>query len=195
MKKILCFALSAFLGLPLNALAKPDQFSVAAANSEINYEVSYMQYNTSKGRFNDFAGVIVWDAEKPETSSVNITVQAKSVATGYPNIDRMLQGADLFNVAKYPIMSFKSTSVKAKNTNALTITGDLTLCGVTKSISFDVQLLGVKELGDGKAKAGFQGGFTVSRRYFSIGVHSNVNNTLGDDVSVKVHLEGDRVAN
>ncbi|MBK8453491.1 MAG: YceI family protein [Thiofilum sp.] len=98
MKKILCFALLASLGLPLNALAKPDQFSVAAANSEINYEVSYMQYNTSKGRFNDFVGVIVWDAEKPETSSVNITVQAKSVATGYPNIDRMLQGPDLFNL-------------------------------------------------------------------------------------------------
>ena len=194
MKKVLFLALSALLALPLTATAKPDTFTVDAANSGISFTVRHF-FSEVPGRFTDFSGAIVWDAENPEASSVEITVQSKSINTDNANRDGHLQSPDFFDVAKFPTITFKSTSIKAKDAKTLSVTGDLTAKGVTKRTTIEIEILGIMELGGGKTKAGFKTGFTINRQEFGISWNKTLDaggTILGDDVTVKVNFEADR---
>ncbi len=194
MKKTLFLALSALLALPVAASAKPETYTVDAAHSGISFEVRHF-FSEVPGRFTDFSGKIVWDAEKPEASSVDITVQSKSINTDNENRDGHLHGPDFFDVEKFPTLTFKSTSVKAKDAKTLTVTGDLTAKGITKKTTIEVQLLGVMELGGGKAKAGFRTAFTVNRQDFGISWNKTLDaggTILGDEVPLRVNFEADR---
>lgn len=194
MKKVLFLALSALLALPFTAAAKPDTFTVDAAHSGISFSVRHF-FSEVPGRFTDFSGTIVWDAEKPEASSVDITVQSKSINTDNANRDGHLQSPDFFDVAKFPTLTFKSTSVKAKDAKTLLVTGDLTAKGVTKRTTIEVEILGIMELGGGKAKAGFKTGFTINRQEFGISWNKTLDaggTILGDDIAIKVNFEADR---
>jgi len=195
MKKALVIAMAALAALPLVASAKPETYTVDAAHSGISFQVRHF-FSEVPGRFTDFTGKVVWDAEKPEASSVEITVQAKSINTDNENRDGHLRNADFFDVEKFPSMSFKSVSVKAKDAKTLTVNGDLTVKGVTKRTTIEVQLLGVMELGGGKAKAGFKTEFPINRQDFGISWNKTLDQggtVLGDEVTVKVLFEADRV--
>ena len=95
---------------------------------------------TAKGKFSKFNGTIVVDRDHPEQSSVTVTIDAASIDTGIAKRDEHLRG-ELFNVAKYPEITFKSRRVKQTGANAGEITGDLTMRGVTRAITLNVQLL------------------------------------------------------
>lgn len=194
MKKALVLAFTALVALPIVASAKPDTFTVDTGHSGISFQVRHF-FSEVPGRFTDFSGKIVWDAEKPEGSSVEITVQAKSINTDNENRDGHLRNADFFDVEKFPTFTFKSTSVKAKDAKTLTVQGDLTVKGITKRTSIEVQVLGVMELGGGKAKAGFKTEFTINRQDFGINWNKTLDQggtVLGDEVKVNVLFEADR---
>lgn len=194
MKKVLFLALSALTALPMVASAKPEAFTVDAAHSGISFQIRHF-FSEVPGRFTDFSGKIVWDAEKPEASTVDITVQAKSINTDNANRDGHLQSPDFFDVEKHPTLTFKSTSVKAKDEKTLTVVGDLTVKGVTKKTTIEVSRLGVMELGAGKAKAGFKTTFAIDRKDFGITWNKNLDQggtVLGDEVPVTVLFEADR---
>ena len=194
MKKALVLAMTALVALPFVASAKPETFTVDAAHSGISFQVRHF-FSEVPGRFTDFSGKIVYDAEKPEASSVEITVQAKSINTDNENRDGHLRNADFFDVEKFPTFTFKSTSVKAKDAKTLTVQGDMTVKGVTKRTSIEVQVLGVMELGGGKAKAGFKTEFVINRQDFGITWNKTLDaggTVLGDDVKVNVLFEADR---
>ena len=195
MKKTHFLAIAALLALPMTAAAKPDTFTVDTAHSGISFEIRHF-FSEVPGRFTDFSGTIVWDAEKPEASTVEITVQAKSINTDNANRDGHLQSPDFFDVAKFPTLTFKSTAVKAKGPKTLEVTGDLTAKGITKRTTITVEVLGVMELGGGKAKAGFKTGFTINRQDFGISWNKTLDQggtVLGEEVPVKVLFEADRV--
>jgi polyisoprenoid-binding protein YceI len=194
MKKVLLLALVALTALPMAASAKPDAFTVDTGHSGVSFQIRHF-FSEVPGRFTDFTGKIVWDAEKPEASSVEITVQAKSINTDNTNRDGHLQSPDFFDVANHPTMTFKSTSVKAKDDKTLSVTGDLTVKGVTKKTTIEVVRLGVMELGGGKAKAGFKTSFTIDRKEFGITWNKTLDaggTVLGDEVPVTVLIEADR---
>ena len=96
---------------------------------------------TAKGKFSKFSGTIAVDSDHPEQSSVSLTVDAASIDTGIVKRDEHLRG-ELFNVAKYPIITFKSRRVKQTGANTGEITGDLTMHGVTRSIVLSVSFAG-----------------------------------------------------
>ena len=195
MKKTHFLAIAALLALPMTATAKPDTFTVDTAHSGISFEIRHF-FSEVPGRFTDFSGTIVWDAEKPEASTVEITVQAKSINTDNENRDGHLRNADFFDVEKFPTLTFKSTSVKAQGPKTLEVTGDLSAKGITKRTTITVEVLGVMELGGGKAKAGFKTGFTINRQDFGISWNKTLDQggtVLGEEVPVKVLFEADRV--
>ena len=92
------------------------------------------------GKFSKFSGTIVVDREHPEQSSVSVKIAAASIDTGIAKRDEHLREG-LFNVAKYPEISFKSRRVKQTGPNSGQIVGDFTMHGVTREITLNVQLV------------------------------------------------------
>jgi polyisoprenoid-binding protein YceI len=116
-----------------------ETFKIEPSRSTIGFGVRHM-LGTAKGKFSKFKGTIVVDRDHPEQSSVTVTIDAASIDTGIAKRDEHLR-EELFNVAKYPEITFKSRRVKQTGTNAGEITGDLTMRGVTRAITLNVQLI------------------------------------------------------
>jgi polyisoprenoid-binding protein YceI len=116
-----------------------ETFKIDPAHSTIAFRVRHM-LGTAKGNFSKFHGTIELDRDHPEQSSVSVTIESASIDTGIAKRDEHLRG-ELFNVAKYPEITFKSRRVKQTGANAGEITGDLTMHGVTRSLTLKVQLV------------------------------------------------------
>jgi polyisoprenoid-binding protein YceI len=133
-----------FVALCLCATAQArDTFKIDPSHSTIAFRVRHM-LGTAKGTFTKFSGTLDVDREHPEQSSVNVTIQAASIDTVIAKRDDHLRG-ELFNVAKYPDITFKSRHVKQTGGNTGEIAGDLTMHGVTRAITLNVQLLSNRE--------------------------------------------------
>ena len=109
------------------------------ARSKIAFSVRHL-LGTARGNFSKFNGTIVVDREHPERSAVTVHIEAASIDTGISKRDDHLREA-LFNVAQYPEITFKSRRVTHTGANSAEIVGDLTMHGVTREITLNVQLL------------------------------------------------------
>jgi polyisoprenoid-binding protein YceI len=116
-----------------------ETFKIDSARSTIAFKVRHM-LGTAKGKFAKFSGTIMVDREHPEQSSVSVKIAAASIDTGITKRDEHLREG-LFNVEKYPEISFKSRRVKQTGPNSGQIVGDLTMHGVTHEITLNVQLV------------------------------------------------------
>lgn len=119
----------------------PGVWDVDAAHTSVEFIGRHLVFTKVRGRFTGVSGAVTV-ADDPNASSVDITLDATSITTGTPDRDGHLKSADFFDVETYPVISFKSTSVEWKGQEG-TVTGDLTVRGVSKPITLDVELTGV----------------------------------------------------
>ena len=103
------------------------------AHASITFRIKHLGFSWLTGRFDDFNGTFTFDAKKPENSTVKVEIDTKSVNTNHAERDKHLRGKDFLNVSKYPTATFESTGVDL-NGDAATITGKLTLHGVTNEL-------------------------------------------------------------
>jgi polyisoprenoid-binding protein YceI len=146
------------------------------------------------GRFRDFDGHIWLNRAKPEDSKVDVTIQAASIDTGTEDRDKHLRSADFFDVEKYPTITFASTKVVPKGKDLYEVTGDLTLHGVTKTMTIPVRHTGFLNLGK-QEKAGFELTIPINRKDFGIGWNRSADTggvMLGDDVEINVQVEANK---
>jgi polyisoprenoid-binding protein YceI len=187
-------ALALLLLSPALAVADPVIYKVDVDHSGVSFSVRHFVSNVS-GRFRDFDGVIKYDKANPAASSVEFTVRAASIDTTNNDRDEHLRSKDFFDVQKFPTVTFSSTQVAAKDGTTLNVTGNLTLHGVTRSITLPVSLLGAVKTPRGE-KAGFETVFKIDRKEFGI-IWNNVLDSgpvLGDDVKVTIEVEANRQA-
>jgi polyisoprenoid-binding protein YceI len=116
-----------------------EMFRFAPAHSRIGFKVRHL-LGTASGNFSKFSGMIVVDREHPEKSSVTVGIDASSIDTGITKRDEHLR-EELFEVGRYPEITFKSRRVTHTGANAADIVGDLTMHGVTREITLSVQQL------------------------------------------------------
>jgi len=134
------FRLVLFSAIALGpAVYGSDTFKIDPARSTIAFSVRHM-LGSAKGKFSKFAGTIVVDRDHPEQSSVTVKITAASIDTGIAKRDEHLR-SELFDVAKYPEITFKSRRVKQTGPNKGDIAGELTMRGVTREITLNVQLV------------------------------------------------------
>jgi polyisoprenoid-binding protein YceI len=137
-------SLLGFLGLSLAVIASTSQgretYEFDRSRSTIGFTVRQF-LGTTHGKFTKFEGTIDIDREHPERSSVRAKIDVASVDTGISKRDDHLRSADFFDVARYPEITFKSRVVKQTGDNSGDIIGDLTMHGVTKSITLHVRLI------------------------------------------------------
>jgi polyisoprenoid-binding protein YceI len=183
----------AFL-LPTLAAAEPAVYRVDGDHSGVNFKIRHFVSNVS-GRFRDFDGVVKYDKLSPSASSVEFTIRAASIDTASNDRDEDLRSKNFFEVAKYPTLTFTSTRVVPRDAKTLLVTGNLTMHGVTREITFPVEMLGTVSAPGGE-KAGFEASFTVNRKEFGIDWNNILDSgpLLGDEVKVSIEIEADRTA-
>ncbi len=116
-------------------------WAIDPTHTTVEFIGRHLVFTKVRGRFTGVSGAVTV-ADDPDASSVEITLDATSITTGTPDRDAHLKSADFFDVDSYPVISFKSSSVEWKGHEG-TVTGDLTVRGVSKPITLDVELTGV----------------------------------------------------
>lgn len=159
-------------------------------NSSVGFRIRHFVTNV-RGAFTVFSGAIQLDEARPENSSVEFSIQAKSVDTGNERRDGHLRSADFFDVANHPTITFKSTQVAKTGAKGYSVTGDLTIRGVTKRITLPVTDLGRAKDSRGGLKVGFETETTLTRTDFGVNWNAPADNglMLGDEVQVEISLE------
>ena len=135
MNKLTLFALLA--AFPLAASAAPETFNIDSTHSAPRFEYSHFGYSTQIHSFDKASGKIVLD-RAARTASVNVTIDAKSVNTGYALFNEHIQEEDFFDTDKYPTITFQSTQVKFDGDKPVAVDGNLTIKGVTKPVTLTV---------------------------------------------------------
>ena len=187
MKRLALTAGLLALAAPL-ALAQASTWIPDRAHSEVDFTIRHMSLSNVRGRFGNIGGKIVIDEADIAKSSVEVTIDVNTVDTGVQARDADLKSDSFFDVAKFPTATFTSTSV-ARNGSNLTVTGNLTLHGVTKPVVLEVEGPSGPIPGmDHKPHSGFSASTTISRTAFGIGTKYPAS-VLGDDVKMTVDLD------
>jgi polyisoprenoid-binding protein YceI len=116
-----------------------NQWIVDASHSNAGFSVRHMMITNVRGEFQKLEGTVTFDAANPEATQIEASIDVASINTRDPQRDGHLKSPDFLDAEKFPKLSFKSKSVKAKGKEHLTVTGDLTIRGVSKEVVLDVE--------------------------------------------------------
>ncbi len=179
-------------GLIATAAAATETYEVDDVHSAVAFKIRHLVAKTS-GHFDQFSGTLKFDADKPENSTIELSIQTSSIDTGNEDRDAHLRNPDFFDVEKFPTITFKSTKIEpAGEENLFKVTGDFTLHGVTKSVVVDVELLAFGETPMFGRRGGFSAETTINRKDFGIVWNKALDKggaILGEKVEIDVTLE------
>lgn len=169
-KSLLALAVSSFGVMSLPSLADTYVIDTKGAHASINFAIQHLGYSVLTGRFDKFEGEFTYDPAKPEASTVNVTIDTTSVNSNHAERDKHLRSPDFLNVEKFPQATFVSKSIKvdADDKGEFDIIGDLTLNGVTKSITVEVEKVGEGKDPWGGYRAGFSGEAEIKLKDFNV---------------------------
>lgn len=168
--------------------AAPQAFNVDDVHSVALFGVQHMGAGRFWGRFNDVTGSFAFQPGTADGLRFDITIKTESVDTGVADLDKHLRSPDFFAAKDFPTMTFKSTKATKTGERTFDVQGELTMHGVTKTITAAVEQCGMADMGRG-AKAGFEATFTVKRSDFGM-TYGVDKGAIGDEVKVVVGLEG-----
>jgi polyisoprenoid-binding protein YceI len=135
MKKIVALLIAA--GVSLAAHAAPETYVIDPGHTAPRFEYSHFGYSNQVSRFDKTDGKIVID-KAAKTGSVDVTIDTKSVNTGFPLFNSHIQGADFLDTAKYPTITYKSSKVNFAGDKVVSVDGNLTIKGITKPVTLTV---------------------------------------------------------
>jgi polyisoprenoid-binding protein YceI len=128
---------AAFAAFSATAFAAPETFNVEPTHTYPRFEYSHFGYSNQQQRFDKTSGKIVID-RAAKTGSVDVSIDATSVNTGYALFNQHIQAEDYFDTARYPTITFKSTRVSFEGDKPVAVEGNLTIKGVTKPVTLTV---------------------------------------------------------
>lgn len=189
MKKL--FLLVAVMSTALFAFKSvaPASWTADTAHSKLGFVITHLLITDVEGSFKNFQSTIT--SSKPDFSDavIELTADVNSVNTDNDKRDEHLKGADFFDAAKFPKLTFKSTAVKKVSGNKYKVSGNLTFHGVTKPITLDAVLRGVTTNPmSKKPTAGFKVSGTIKRADFGFGTKYG-NAMLSDEVTLNANTE------
>jgi len=168
-------------------------YTLDPAHSRVGFVARHAMVTKVRGAFKEFEGVLHLDAEDPTRSSADVTLQVASIDSGNPDRDAHLRSGDFFDAEAFPTIRFVSTAAEAKDDDRYALTGDLTIRGVTRPVTLDIELTGATNDPWGNRRIGFEGSVTVNRRDWDLGWNMALD-TGGLLVSEKVTIELDVAA-
>jgi polyisoprenoid-binding protein YceI len=168
--------------------AEAESWEIDPGHSTSLFRIHHAGAGRFWGRFNDVTGSVAWPRDDSAAPSFDVTVSAESIDTGSARLDGHLKSPDFFNAKEFESMQFKSAAGERMSDGRWRVTGDLTLLGVTKPVTVEVETTGVRGSAV-VAKAGWEAKFEINRSDF--GMNWGVENgALSDDVQLIVAIEG-----
>ncbi|MFD0317457.1 YceI family protein [Streptomyces flavalbus] len=173
-----------------NLTSLTGDYTIDPAHTTIGFVARHAMVTNVKGKFLDFSGTLHLDGDDPAKSTASIDVTMDSIDTGNADRDGHLKSADFFKTDEFPTMTFRSTSAEALGGDDYRITGDLSLLGVTKPITIDLEFNGAAKDPFGNERVGFEGKATILRSEWGLTWNAALE-TGGFLVSDKIKLNFD----
>ncbi len=175
------------------AAAQAAPWQIDPAHSAAQFAVRHMMVSTIHGAFSKVSGVVSYDEKNPANSSVEVTVDVSSVDTRVPQRDADLRSERFFDVSKYPTMTFRSKRITPAGDGRFKMTGDLTIHGVTREVTFDVEgpTPAVKDP-RGNLRRGASATTKINRKDFGIAYNAALEGgglVVGDEVAISIDVE------
>jgi polyisoprenoid-binding protein YceI len=164
-------------------------FKIDPLHSVVQFWVGHMGVSEFPGRFDTITGAFTVDSAHPEADKVSVQVPIDSLDTNFDKRNKDLLGPDFFNAKQFPSMSFTSTAVRMKNANEGVLTGNLTLHGVTKPVTFSLMHVGAGPDPWGGYRSGYVAKTTLHRSDFGM---NYMLNGISDTIVVQLNIEGKR---
>src|SRR5271154_6211492 len=160
------------MGLSVAALALAgalaDSYAIDPVHSTTVFRIKHLNTAYVYGRFDGPEGTVNYDPAAPEQTTFDVTLQAAKIDTGNDQRDNHLKSPAFFNAKEFATLTFKSTGVKKGDDTTLEVTGDLTIHGVTKSVTVKVDVTGMGKDPKGNPVVGFESTFVVNRNDYGI---------------------------
>lgn len=173
------------------AMVEGGQFALDPSHAKIIFSTTHFGFSTYYGLFTNFDAKLNFDTSAPAKSTLDVTINLDGIDTTNAKLDAHLKSADFFDVAHFPVATFKATKVEVTGPAAGKVTGDLTLHGVTKPITLEASFNGGGLNPMSKAYVvGFNATGTIKRSDFGIKTYVPA---VGDDVTLTISAEFDRV--
>ena len=167
-------------------------WNIDPAHSSAEFKVKHMMISNVKGSFSGLSGVLTEHASDSTLSSIVASIPVATISTGDPQRDGHLKSADFFDAEKYPTLDFKSTTV-VRTGDAYEVTGDLTIHGVTKPVTFAVD--GPSAPGKdpwGNTRIGLSATAKINRKDFGLGWNAELETggfLVGEDIAITLDVE------
>ncbi len=166
-------------------------WAIDPAHSDVSFTVRHMMVSKVRGHFEKFAGQVVTTAD-PLGSSVAAVVDATSLNTNHPDRDNHLRSADFLEVGTYPTLEFRSTGLRPRGADRYALDGELTVHGVTRPVTFELELNGFTKDPYGGYRTGFSATADISRSDFGVSLNLPMEGggvVVGDKVQLRLEVE------
>jgi polyisoprenoid-binding protein YceI len=168
-------------------------WKIDPAHSSAEFKVKHMMICNVKGSFRVSEGVLTENPASPTLSGIRATIEAGTVSTGEDQRDTHLKSADFFDIDKFPTMTFKSTSVQQKGEGEYSVTGDLTIHGITKPVTFAVEGPGAPNKDPwGNTRIGLAATTKINRKDFGLTWNSTLETggvLVGEEVAISLEVQ------
>jgi polyisoprenoid-binding protein YceI len=187
MKRLLGIFGALVLAMVFSPVAMADDYQADPVHSFVVFDVHHLDAGYVYGTFAGPTGSVSYDADDFTKCSFDLSVDVDSIETRNPNRDKDLKGPDFFDVKQFGTMTFKSTAVKKTGDNMMDVTGDLTIRGVTKSITVPMEMTGTGKGMKGETRTGFRADFKIDRTDF--GMTADAAPVIGNEIHIIVAIE------
>jgi polyisoprenoid-binding protein YceI len=168
-------------------------YQIDPQHASAHFKVRHMMISNVTGEFSGIAGTIELDPSNLASSHVQATINTATVSTRESERDKHLKSADFLDVRRFPVMTFRSTRITSTGNGSFDLTGDLTIRGVTREVTLQVQSLTPEIKGpDGQFRRGASAGTRIERKDFGLTWNAVLESggfLVGDDVDITIDLE------
>lgn len=174
----------------------PGTYTIDRAHSEVGFSVRHLGLSKVRGRFTDFDAAITL-ADDPLASSVEAIVRVASVTTNDAQRDGHLLSSDFFEVETFPVFTFRSTGLRHAGGDDYELAGELTIKGITREVTFDLEFAGTETDPQGVTRAGFSASTEISRKDYGMEFNMVLDSgglLVGDKVKVILEIEAVKTA-
>jgi polyisoprenoid-binding protein YceI len=174
------------------AAASPKTWNIDTAHTQAGFAVKHMMVSTVRGSFGKTEGTITWDGKDVSSIKADATIDTTTITTNNEKRDAHLKSADFFDVAKFPTITFKSKRAEAAGAGKFKLIGDLTLRGVTKEVTLDVEGPSQPLVAQGRTRVGATATTKINRQDYGVSWSRALDGggvVVSDEVVITLELE------